>query len=88
MDYTADELQQQHSALRASLLQHLRQAPESREPPGLGPSLGTHGLRGGPGGTATWAPVPDPHARKGVVLILGLRARRDTDHASAVQGRP
>lgn len=31
MDYTADERQAQHAALRASLLEHLRQAPESRE---------------------------------------------------------
>lgn len=31
MDYTADERQQQHGALRAALLEHLRQAPESRE---------------------------------------------------------
>ncbi|KAL4448497.1 hypothetical protein ABPG75_005716 [Micractinium tetrahymenae] len=29
MDYTAEERQQQHNALRASLLEHLRQAPES-----------------------------------------------------------
>lgn len=29
MDYTADERQQQHGALRAALLEHLRQAPES-----------------------------------------------------------
>jgi hypothetical protein len=31
MDYTAEERQQQHTALRMALLEHLRQAPESRE---------------------------------------------------------
>lgn len=39
MDYTAEERQQQHNALRASLLEHLRQAPESRETPAVVPAM-------------------------------------------------
>jgi hypothetical protein len=31
MDYTAEERQAQHAALRGALLEHLRAAPESRE---------------------------------------------------------
>lgn len=40
MDYIAEERHVQHNLLRAALLEHVRQAPESRERPGAGPWWG------------------------------------------------